>query len=164
MFSSVRSRLTVWYAAVLSCSLLLLSLVIYFIVKESVLARMDASLVELSDSFLATLEAELSDAPAAEGITGASRQSMLEHQYPGHSFAVLTATDGAGRRAVMPILRRQAAQDAGVSGGGGEEDDVVRLHCCRTTRLLDPVDPGRAVFPTVHKTGAIGPGRCPGTR
>src|SRR5258705_1951596 len=92
MFSSVRSRLTVWYAAVLSCSLLLLSLVIYFIVKQSVLARMDAGLVELSDSFLATLDAELSDAPAAEGITGAARQSMLEHQYPGHSFAVLTSS------------------------------------------------------------------------
>jgi hypothetical protein len=92
MFSSVRSRLTVWYAAVLSCSLLLLSLVIYFIVKQSVLARMDAGLVELSDSFLATLDAELRDAPAAEGITGAARQSMLEHQYPGHSFAVLTSS------------------------------------------------------------------------
>src|SRR5437016_10699527 len=90
MFNSVRSRLTVWYAAVLTCSLLLLSLVIYFIVKESVLARRDAGLVELSDSFLATLEAELSAAPAAEGIVSAARQSMLEHQYPGHSFAVLT--------------------------------------------------------------------------
>src|SRR5438552_90190 len=90
MFSSVRSRLTVWYAAVLTCSLFLLSLVIYFIVKESVLARMDAGLIELSDSFLATLEAELKDAPAAEGVPGAARQSMLEHQYPAHSFAVLT--------------------------------------------------------------------------
>ncbi len=91
MFSSVRSRLTVWYAAVLTCTLLFLSLLIYWIVKESVLARMDAGLVELSDSFLATLEAELSSAPAAEDITAAARQSMLEHQYPGHSFAVLTA-------------------------------------------------------------------------
>jgi two-component system, OmpR family, sensor kinase len=90
MFSSVRSRLTVWYAAVLTCSLFLLSLVIYFIVKESVLARMDGGLIELSDSFLATLEAELKDAPAAEGVPGAARQSMLEHQYPAHSFAVLT--------------------------------------------------------------------------
>ena len=53
---------------------------------------MDAGLVELSDSFLATLEAELSAAPAAEGIPSAARQSMLEHQYPGHSFAVLTST------------------------------------------------------------------------
>ena len=42
MFNSVRSRLTAWYAGVLSCSLLLLSLVIYFIVKQSVLARVDA--------------------------------------------------------------------------------------------------------------------------
>jgi heavy metal sensor kinase len=90
MFSSVRSRLTLWYAAVLTCTLLFLSLVIYFIVKQSVLARTDAGLVELSDSFLATLEAELTDAPKAEGITPAARQSMLEHQYPGHTFAVLT--------------------------------------------------------------------------
>jgi heavy metal sensor kinase len=90
MFSSVRSRLTIWYAAVLTCTLLFLSLVIYFIVKQSVLARTDAGLLELSDSFLATLEAELTDAPRAEGITPAARQSMLEHQYPGHSFAVLT--------------------------------------------------------------------------
>ena len=92
MFSSVRSRLTIWYAAVLTCTLLFLSLVIYFIVKQSVLARTDAGLVELSDSFLATLEAELTDAPAAEGITPAARQSMLEHQYPGHTFAVLTSS------------------------------------------------------------------------
>ena len=74
MFNSVRSRLTIWYAMVLSCTLLLLSLVIYFIVKESVLARRDAGLVELSDSFLATLEAELSAAPAAEGIVAATRR------------------------------------------------------------------------------------------
>ncbi len=30
------------------------------------------------------------------------------------------------------------------------------LHVCRTTRLLEPADPARAVFPTVHKTGGIG--------
>jgi len=91
MFSSVRSRLTVWYAAVLTCTLLFLSLVIYWIVKQSVWSRRDAGLVELSDSFLATLEAELRAAPEAESISSAARQSMLEHQYPGHSFAVLTA-------------------------------------------------------------------------
>ena len=90
MLSSVRSRLTLWYAGVLTCTLLLLSLVIYWIVKRSVMARTDAGLVELSDSFLATLDAELSDAPAAEGVVPAAQQSMIEHQYPGHSFAVLT--------------------------------------------------------------------------
>jgi two-component system OmpR family sensor kinase len=90
MFRSVRARLTFWYAGVLTCTLLLLSLVIYFIVKGSVTERTDAGLVELADSFLATLDAELSDATPAIDVAAAARQSMLEHQYPGHSFAVLT--------------------------------------------------------------------------
>jgi len=92
MVSSVRSRLTLWYAFVLTCTLLLLSVVIYWIVKRSVMARTDAGLVELSDSFLATLQAELQDATPANGVAAAARQSMLEHQYPGHSFAVLSAS------------------------------------------------------------------------
>jgi heavy metal sensor kinase len=93
MFSSVRARLTLWYAGVLTCTLLLLSLVIYWIVKRSAMARTDAGLVELADSFLSTLNAELSDATPANDVAAAARQSMLEHQYPGHSFAVL-APDG----------------------------------------------------------------------
>jgi two-component system, OmpR family, sensor kinase len=91
MFRSVRARLTFWYAGVLTCTLLLLSLLIYWIVKQSVMARTDAGLVELADSFLSTLNAELSDATPANDIAAAARQSMLEHQYPGHSFAVLAA-------------------------------------------------------------------------
>ncbi len=63
-----------------------------------------------------------------------------------------TAADGAGRRAVLPVLRRQALTAA---GSGGEEEEPV-LHCCRSTRLAEPLDPARALFPTVHKTGAIG--------
>jgi heavy metal sensor kinase len=90
MLRSVRGRLTLWYAGVLTCTLLLLSVVIYWIVKRSVMERTDAGLVELADSFLATLDAELRDAPAAEGVVPAAQQSMIEHQYPGHSFAVLT--------------------------------------------------------------------------
>src|SRR5262245_43957227 len=92
MFSSVRARLTFWYAGVLACTLLLLSLVIYFIVKRSVTERTDAGLVELANSFLSTLDAELSDATPANDIAAAARQSMLEHQYPGHSFAVLSSS------------------------------------------------------------------------
>ena len=92
MVNSVRSRLTLWYAAVLTCTLLLLSLVIYWMVKRSVTARTDAGLVELADSFLATLRAELQDETPANGVAAAARQSMLEHQYPGRSFAVLSAS------------------------------------------------------------------------
>ena len=67
-----------------------------------------------------------------------------------------TAADGAARRAVLPVLRRQTAMTA-VTGGGeqGQEDEPV-LHCCRSVRLPEPADPTRALFPTVHKTGAIG--------
>jgi two-component system, OmpR family, sensor kinase len=93
MFRSVRARLTFWYAGVLTCTLLLLSSVIYFIVKRSVMERTDAGLVELADSFLTTLDAELSDETPANDVAAAARQSMLEHQYPGHSFVVL-APDG----------------------------------------------------------------------
>ena len=92
MFSSVRARLTVWYAGVLTGTLLLLSLAIYWIVQRSVMARTDAGLAELADSFLTTLDAELRDATPASDVAAAARQAMLEHQYPGHSFAVMSAT------------------------------------------------------------------------
>ena len=71
-----------------------------------------------------------------------------------------TAPDDGARRAVMRVLRRQAAVVA--TNGEGEqlkveeEEDGAVLHVCRTTRFPDPVHPGRALFPTVHKTGTIG--------
>jgi site-specific recombinase XerD len=68
----------------------------------------------------------------------------------------------AQRTAVLRVLRRQAAF-TGVpegDGGGGEQPDdgdvAAALHVCRTTRLKEPVDPGRVVFPVIHKTGVIG--------
>jgi two-component system OmpR family sensor kinase len=124
MFSSVRARLTFWYSGVLTCTLLLLSFVIYWIVKRSVMARTDAGLVELADSFLSTLDAELSDATPANDVAAAARQSMLEHQYPGHSFVVLTtggetlatsdelpaAARESGRAEPKPKITSQALQ------------------------------------------------------
>jgi heavy metal sensor kinase len=118
MLNSVRSRLTLWYAGVLTCTLLLLSLAIYWIVKRSVMARTDAGLAELSDSFLATLAAELSAAPAAEGVVPAAQQSMIEHQYPGHAFAVLTAR---GQLLVSSGDLSGRAMD----GGRGESNPVI---------------------------------------
>ena len=55
--------------------------------------------------------------------------------------------DGAGRRAVLPVLRRQAAITA-VTGGGeeGREEEPV-LHCCRSTRLAGTGRPGPGVVP-----------------
>ena len=72
-----------------------------------------------------------------------------------HAFD--TAPAGGTRRAVMRVLRRQAATE--VVGGGGEQqpdEEQGVLHVCRTIRVPEPQHPERAVFPTVHKTGAIG--------
>ncbi len=72
--------------------------------------------------------------------------------------AVDTTPDGGTRRSVMRVLHRQATTDA-TGGGGGErqpDEEQAVLHVCRTIRVPDPADPGRPVFPTVHKTGAIG--------
>jgi integrase len=64
-----------------------------------------------------------------------------------------TAPDGAGRRAVMAVLRRQTAV---TQNKASEGDGQVVLHVCRTTRLPEPPDPNRVLFPSVHKTGAVG--------
>ncbi len=63
-----------------------------------------------------------------------------------------TADPDGRRRAVMTVIHRQATS----TGGGADGEDVEVQHCCRGARLHEPVDPGRALFPRVHATGAIG--------
>jgi len=55
-----------------------------------------------------------------------------------------TAADGAGRRAVLPILRRQATLTT-TATGGGEEEPV--LHCCRSTPAPRVTGSGPGVVP-----------------
>jgi len=68
------------------------------------------------------------------------------------------STDPEGRRrAVMTVLRRQAASAGSSSGGDDEEGGAGDpQHCCRGARFAEPADPDRALFPSVHATGAIG--------
>ena len=74
--------------------------------------------------------------------------------------ASTTAKEGEERRAVMRVLRRQTRLDPTAGGDGGGEADGEetgeRRHVCRTTRLPEPADPEAPLFPTVHRTGAIG--------
>jgi len=63
-------------------------------------------------------------------------------------------TDPDGRRrAVMTVLRRQTA----ALSSGGDDGESDPQHCCRGARFHEPGDPARALFPSVHATGAIGP-------
>jgi heavy metal sensor kinase len=94
MLESVRVRLTLWYAAVLACTLLILFLATYWIVRQSLLSRKDASLVALSDSFLVTFNDELLHESHPNGAADVAQQTILEHGYPGLTFAVMDASGG----------------------------------------------------------------------
>jgi integrase len=71
-----------------------------------------------------------------------------------------TAAEGKQRTAVIRVLRRQAGQDHVVQPAADEDRTAAaagegRLHVCRSSRLPDPPDPERALFPSVHGTGII---------
>ena len=91
MLDSVRVRLTVWYSVVLAVVLILVSATTYLIVRKTSMERTDSDLEVLADSFLATLEAELTDESSAEalGVLPAARQSMVEHRSNSDAFVVL---------------------------------------------------------------------------
>jgi two-component system, OmpR family, sensor kinase len=88
VLDSVRVRLTLWYSVVLACTLLLLSGIVYWIVARSLMVRTDADLTQLADAFLVTFADEMKDAENPGGFARAADQSMLEHRYRDHLFAI----------------------------------------------------------------------------
>lgn len=92
MLESVRVRLTLWYTALLALFLVVLSLATYFLFWRTTVRRSDGNLVELSNAFLTTLQAELTDIDDPDAIEVAAREAILEHRFRGHIFAVLDST------------------------------------------------------------------------
>lgn len=91
MFDSVRVRLTLWYSLVLALVLILVSATTYLIVRKTSMQRTDTDLGQLAESFLATFQAELSDAhdTNAPAILSAAHQAMIEHRTNSDDFLVL---------------------------------------------------------------------------
>jgi two-component system OmpR family sensor kinase len=89
MFSSVRVRLTLWYTAVLTCVLVVMALATYFLLRQDSARRTDAAMVEMADSFLATVNAEARDATGPDGVKAAIEQAISEHKYRDTVFVVL---------------------------------------------------------------------------
>jgi heavy metal sensor kinase len=89
MLDSVRVRLTLWYTAVLAVVLVALSLITYFIFWQSTVQRTDASLAELSNAFLTTLDAEINDQTGPDALKLAGRVAITEHRFRDHVFAIL---------------------------------------------------------------------------
>ncbi len=88
MLDSVRVRLTLWYTAVLTLVLIVLSLITYFIFWRSTLQRTDVNLSELSEAFLTTLDAEVKDQSGPDSLKLAGQVAITEHRFRDHVFAI----------------------------------------------------------------------------
>jgi heavy metal sensor kinase len=100
MLDSVRVRLTVWYTALLTLFLVVLSLATYLVFWRSTLQRTDSNLTELSDAFLTTFHVELSDHSGPDAPKAAAEAAITEHRFREHAFVIL---DPAGR----PVISSQ---------------------------------------------------------
>src|ERR1700759_2793071 len=93
MLDSVRVRLTLWYSGVLALALILLSVLTYFLYTRNVSQSADNNLVELSDAFTTTFNAEVPDQSGPDRAKSAAQQAMTEHRFSDVVFA-LTNTNG----------------------------------------------------------------------
>jgi len=90
MLDSVRSRLTLWYSALFGLFLILLAGLTYFFYWRNSLEHLDSNLLELSDTYIATFNAELRDDDQQEGsIRSAARAAMLEHRFRDVVYAIV---------------------------------------------------------------------------
>lgn len=103
MLDSIRTRLTLWYTAVLTLVLVALSLLSSFVFFRNVQQRMDADLSELSDAFLVTVRAEMEDQTAPDPFQVAVQVAIAEHHFPDHVYAV---TDQSGKIIISSLGER----------------------------------------------------------
>jgi two-component system, OmpR family, sensor kinase len=89
MLDSVRSRMTVWYSTLLGLFLILVAGLTYFIYWRSSVERTDSNLMELSDTYIATFNAELRDDKDADGMKTAAREAMVEHRFRDVVYAIV---------------------------------------------------------------------------
>jgi heavy metal sensor kinase len=115
MLDSVRVRLTLWYTAVLALVLVALSLITYFIFWRSTVQRTDANLVELSNAFLTTLNAEVNDQTGPDALKMAAQVAITEHRFRDHVFAIF---DDSGKLVVssQDVPSANSAMDSSPAG------------------------------------------------
>src|ERR1700690_377564 len=93
MFDTVRVRLTLWYSMVLGLVLVLLAVLTYFLYWRSISQRTDNNIMELSEAFIATFDAELADEQGPEGLRNAGGEAMLEHGFGSTDFVLLDPSE-----------------------------------------------------------------------
>jgi heavy metal sensor kinase len=88
MFSSVRIQLTLWYTAAMAAILILLASVTYFVIRQNVRARGDSQGVELADTFLSTVDAEMGESTKPDSLDNGVTAAISEHRFRDVVFAV----------------------------------------------------------------------------
>ena len=138
MLNSVRVRLTLWYAAVLTCVLVAMAFATYFLLRQDSAHRTDTAIVEMADSFLTTVKAESRDATGPDGLKTAIEEAIAEHKYRDTVFVVLdqegkiVASSGDLLLKQPPSALVEILQEA---MGRGE----IGVRPFRTVRLRDEV-------------------------
>lgn len=92
MLDSIRTRLTLWYTGVLALVIVILCGVAYFIFWRSAVRRTDLNLVELSNSFLVTLRAELEDQSGTDLFLTAGKEAIEEHHFRDTLYVIADET------------------------------------------------------------------------
>jgi heavy metal sensor kinase len=90
MFNSVRIRLTLWYMAAMTLVVIGLAAATYFVLQKNVIRRADAQAVELADTFLSTVHAELAEKEVSR-VEDAVAAALSEHRFRDVVFAVFGA-------------------------------------------------------------------------
>ncbi len=138
MFNSVRVRLTLWYTAVLTCVLVAVAFATYFLLRQDSAHRTDAAIVEMTDSFLTTVNAEARDATGPDGLKAAIEEAISEHKYRDTVFTVLNQEGKIVASSSNQLLQESPGTPVEILQevvGRGK----LRIRPFRTVRLQDEV-------------------------
>lgn len=88
MLNSVRLRLTLWYTGAMAMVLIVLAASTYFVLRENLVRRSESQEIELADSFLSTVNAEMKEAPPTRNLHPGIAAAVSEHRFRDVVFAV----------------------------------------------------------------------------
>src|SRR5215470_15942883 len=139
MFNSVRVRLTLWHVGAVACVLLILAGATLLLLQRNSLRRVDNSLEDVANAFLATVRAELHDPDSSGHFKDSIATAIQEHTYRETSFSVF---DSAGSL-VLSSNTHPAFLDS----------ELPRFDQLRTQAVANP--PARHPFRTMPASGHL---------
>ncbi len=139
MLDSVRVRLTLWHAGAVACVLLILVFATLFLLRRSSIKRIDNSLEDVANAFLATVRAELHDPDSSGRFKDSVASAIQEHTYRDISFSVFSV-DGT-------LVLSSPAHPAFL------ESEMSRFYELRQRALANP--PAHHPFRTLSASGHL---------